>query len=485
MKTIRLAQTYKGLREKSLWRLLAAHDAPSIVAILQVHFMGDEKSIPASALHERVERDLEVLRSVGEDFSKTAQQYVMDWVRSGYLERRFPEGSNEEQYQLSASTVSAIRFISNVVEPRSAATESRLSTVIHELIRLAEESDPNPESRIKSLEQERDKINREIEAIQKGEVKSIPEDRALERIREVVTLADELTADFRHVRERFDGLNRDLREKLLNHEGNRGEVLEQLFSGVDVISESDEGRTFAAFWRHLTDPDQSFLLETSIDQILTRPFSAKIPVTQRRFLLRMTRNLLNEGTDVHKTLQYFARSLKHFVQSQEYLEHRRLTHLIRQAQQQAIQLKDTVPGHSPVGYTLQLTTSRLSSYSQWSLYDPSLHTVSDEMREGEGAPFDLNSISSWVALSEIDFRALKKNIVELLSETSQASIGELLCRFPAKQGLGSLVGYLTLGDKHGVKVEGKELVTWRGMDSVDRSAYIPTIHFLREKIHEL
>lgn len=480
-----MATTYNGLREKSLWRLLAANDAPWIIAILQVHFTQEEKSLAASVFHERVERDLETFRTLGEEFNKSAQLYAMDWVRSGFLERRFPEGSSEERYELSAASVSAIRFISNIVEPRSAATESRLSTVIHELIRLAEESDPNPDSRVKSLELEREKIDREIALLKKGEIKAISEDRALERIREIVTLADELTADFRNVRDRFEGLNRELREKLLNQEGNRGEVLNQLFFGVDIISESEEGRTFSAFWRYLTDPEQSLMLETSIDQILSREFSTKLTIHQRRFLLKMTKNLLNEGSHVHTTLQFFARSLKNYVQSREYLEHRRLNQLIKQAQNQAIQIKEKVSPQDEINFVLQLTTSKIFSYSQWKLYDPALHTVSVEMQTGEAAQFDLELIRSWVTLSEIDFRSLKENITSILNETSQASISEIMARFPAKQGLGTLVGYLTLADRFGVKGEGKEQIMWRGLDSIERTALIPTKFFIKERLHEL
>jgi len=41
-------------------------------------------------------------------------------------------------------------------------------------------------------------------------------------------------------------------------------VLDALFAGVDVIGESDAGKTFAAFWRLLTDPEQSATLEKRI-----------------------------------------------------------------------------------------------------------------------------------------------------------------------------------------------------------------------------
>ncbi len=75
----------------------------------------------------------------------------------------------------------------------------------------------------------RNRIDREIAALRGGVVHTLPADRALERAREVIRLADELAGDFRRVRDDFDRLNRSLRQSLVENDGSRGEVLEQLF----------------------------------------------------------------------------------------------------------------------------------------------------------------------------------------------------------------------------------------------------------------
>jgi len=54
---------------------------------------------------------------------------------------------------------------------------------------------------------------------------------------EIIALADDLAGDFRRVRDRFEQLNRDLRERLMDNDASRGEVLEALFAGVDVIAD--------------------------------------------------------------------------------------------------------------------------------------------------------------------------------------------------------------------------------------------------------
>jgi Protein of unknown function (DUF3375) len=476
---------YRRMRAQPLWRLLASANGPTVIGLLQSHLYEKERRLPASILFERLTRDLEELRAQGDDFPQTAQAYVANWLGDGYLERRFPPGATEEEYELSTATVEAIRFLSAIAEPHSAATESRLSLVIQALVGLAEDTDTDKYRRIDRLLAEQARIDKEIEAIQKGQMRVLPRDTALERTREIITLADDLTGDFRRVRDQFELLNRELRERIMDSEGNRGEVLDSLFAGIDLIAESEAGRTFSAFWRLLTDPEQAAMLEESLDGVMSREFVSGLDMRERRFLLRLTRNLLEQGGVVHEVLQTFARSLKNFVQSREYLEQRRVNQLLKEAQRAALGIKNEVKATESLEYSLELTSSRLRSLSQWVLFDPSLQAAPDEMREGAPPPIDLESVSELVAQSEIDFRTLKEHVRSLLKQRDQASIGDVLEHFPASQGLGSVVGLLALGSRHGIKGDSVETVAWVGEDDQGRRARIPKIFFLKDRINEL
>ena len=247
MKGDQAIATYRRLREQALWRLLASDNGPVVVGLLQTHLLEGSRSLPASVLYERLGRSLEDLRAQGQHLPQTAQAYIADWLGAGYLERRFPPGASEEEYELSSAAEGAIRFVSSLADPRTAATESRLAVVMQQLVRLAEQTDNNPETRIATLLAERERIDEQIEAIRQGRLPSLADPRALERAREIISLADDLTGDFRRVRDQFEALNRDLRERIMDDDASRGEVLESLFAGVDLIADSEAGRTFAAF----------------------------------------------------------------------------------------------------------------------------------------------------------------------------------------------------------------------------------------------
>jgi hypothetical protein len=486
MKTYSRLATYQRLRQQPQWRLLAADHAPAVLALLGGLLLEGERTLPASMLHERLARELDELRLRGMDLPRTAQAYVADWLSAGWLERRFPEGGSEEVYELSTQAIAALRWAQGLDGGRSAATESRLALVIQQLAQLAAQTDRDVESRLRNLHAERERLDRQIAAVAAGQVDVLEESRALERAREVIALADELSEDFRQVRDEFQRLNREFRERVIEDEGQRGEVLEALFAGVDLIAQSEAGRSFEAFWRLLTDAEQSAQLEAAIDAVLTRDFASGMSRRERSFLLQLTRTLLDRGGHVHEVFQHFARSLKSFVQSREYLEQRRLSRLLKQAQAEALALRDRVRAEQECGFVLRLSSSRLRSLSQWRLHDPRARAVETRVQRGAGAQVSLESVSKLVAQSEIDFRTLRGHVVALLDALGQCSIGAVLERYPAEQGLGSVVGYLTLGSRHGFVSPGQsEVVSWSGQDGQTRRAAIPLVHFVREKRHEL
>lgn len=485
MKALRGAAALRNLREQPLWRLFAATKAPAVIAILQSLFADTEKVLPSSVLHERLTRDLESLRSAGEDLPQTPQAYVAEWLNQGWLTRRFPAGASEEEYELSADTLTALRFVIGLLKPRTTATESRLSVVIHQLSRLADETNSSPSARLAALHAERDRIDRAIAEVQRVGVTTLPNDRAIERAREVIALAQELASDFRSVRDEFERLNRGLRQSLMENEGSRGDVLEQLFAGVDLIGESDAGRTFNAFWRLLTDSEQAATLRESLDDVASRSFARELESHERKFLLGLTGALLNEGRGVHDVLQHFARSLKSFVQSREFLEHRRLHGLLKEATQAGLAAKNMVRPNEQVDFELMQSSSRIRSVSQWVLFDPAQRVTDSSMLEAEPSDLDLETVSELVRQSEIDFRTLKQHVRSVLERQSQATIGQVLAEFPAEQGLGSIVGYVALGAKHGEITEGSEVVKWQGEDAAQRRAKVPAIYFMRERYLEL
>lgn len=255
-------------------------------------------------------------------------------------------------------------------------------------------------------------------------------------------------------------------------------MLEELFAGVDHIAESEAGKTFKAFWVLLTDIKQSAGLDDAIGQIMGRKFAQSLTREERKFLSGMTRVLMARASDVQETLQFFARSLKQYVTNREYLEHRRFTELLKEAQLLARDIKNDVSPHTKIGFNLDLTSVKFSSVAQMLLYDPAYHQVDTGIMMGRLPKLSLDAVGSMVANSEINMKELERNIVGMTDLTGQATIKDILDKYPAQQGLGSIVGYLFTATRHGeVSPEGEETISWTGADGEERRARIPLVYF--------
>jgi hypothetical protein len=456
---------------------LSAEHAPAVMALIRAHLLDGPRRLPASLLVERIGRDLERFRAEGWDLPQPASAYLADWLAAGWLERSL-SADGEEEYEASAAAAQAIRFAQELTAQRTVATESRLGLVIGQLVQLAEETEPDPALRAARLLRERERIEARIAAVRAGQLAPLPADRALERLREILSLSDELASDFRRVRDDFRTLNRELRERIVDNDGSRGDVLDAVFADVDLIADSDAGKTFRAFWRLLTDPQQSGELEAALEAVLGRDFALGMQRRERHDLSGLTGTLLERGGEVHDVLYQFARGLKQFVQSREYREQRRMSTLVKTAQRRSLAVKDRLRAQQPIGRDLTLSSARLRSVSQLRLHDPSLDAVAAGIDAAAESVIGLEAIAELVAQSEIDFRTLQEHIAALLAARGQVTVAELLREYPAEQGLGTVVGYLALGVRDGIVAEGADRVSWRGRDGIERAARIPRIYFV-------
>lgn len=160
--------------------LLRSQNAPVAVAILGEHLAGERRQMPAADLFEAVEADLTELRDTGQfDLPQTAVQYVRSWLTQGFLIRRSGE-TREEVYALSDGALGAIRFIQELGTPRTSVTESRLSTIVDRVHRLAVDTDPDITRRVEALRQERRKLDERIAALEVGEIDTMPQHAAAE-----------------------------------------------------------------------------------------------------------------------------------------------------------------------------------------------------------------------------------------------------------------------------------------------------------------
>ncbi|WP_431103006.1 DUF3375 domain-containing protein [Roseateles noduli] len=480
-----LYEDLRARRDEPAWRLLAAMQSPAICSCLKTLFAAD-RNLATSAFHERLHRQLELVRRAGADLPKAAHEYAADWLAEGWLRRDFPAGATEEVFELTAATTDVFRYLDRLSRPRATATESRLTSVVQLLQSLAEETDENPRTRLANLQAERSRLDEEIEAVRSGKVVQLPSERAIERAREILAQADELFGDFGRVQELLAQVNLQLRRELVENDGARGNTLERIFSGIDIIKQTEAGRAFDAFWRLLVDPAASSKFEAALAQVLVRPFLGSLEATERRSLSKLKSRMVEQAANVHAVQASFASGLQTFVRSREYREQRRLIAVLRDSMKSAIAAAEEIRPNQKIDFFLMRTSAAVRSASQWQLHDPAEHAVNASMNEIEVSDARLEDIEELVQRSEIDMRALKRSLIDAFSSgADHLSIAQILELHPAEQGLGSVVGYMQLATKHAHPTDRRELVRWEGSDGLWRRADAPLFYFPKECVNEL
>ncbi|MBG6191331.1 hypothetical protein IWX64_002291 [Arthrobacter sp. CAN_A212] len=480
MSTLSAAYAAERLfKDHPAWALLRGRNAAAAVALLGAHLAGDSRRRPAPELFDLIEDDLQNLRDHGFDLPQTSQAYCSEWRTEGILIRRASEEARGETFELSQGALTAIQFVSQLAEPRQAVTESRLSSIFSSLRQLAQDTDPSSASRLDALRAEQERLAAEIERVQAGDFEVLDTGRALERVKELLLLADEIPSDFSRVRAELELINRNLRERLISQQGSRGTVLEDIFRGVDHLSESDAGRSFNGFFSLILDPEQSAEFEVSVGNVLDRDFAGELTPRQTRFLRRLLPSLQDSSGEIHEVMTNLSRSLRRFVQSQELEEDRKINSLLRDTLREGVELSRTVRVWQSTSLDLDLTSMPLGSISAFSLHNPADSETVAGIVTREPEPVDLRELRALARASEIDMKELVSNVNAVFDRRGAATIADILDARPATQGVASVVGLLVLAEAQGRLLDGDEPVTWHSSQGIARYGVVPRYLFTR------
>ena len=465
--------------------MLAAEHAPLIGSFLHRAFIVPNVRVMAQAdLAEALEDTLFGLRErLGNQvFPKSAPDYLNDWAANekGWLRKFYPAGSDEPHFDLTPATERALAWLTSLTERAFVGTESRLLTLFELLKQMSEGSETNPETRLKELHRRRDDIDAEIALVLSGDMPLLDDTALKERFQQFTGLARELLTDFREVEHNFRGLDRRVRERIALWDGAKGALLEEIMGERDAIADSDQGKSFRAFWDFLMSQSRQEELTQLLERVLQLPPVAALSPDLR--LKRVHYDWLEAGEQAQRTVAQLSQQLRRFLDDQAWLENRRIMDILRGIEARALALRDTAPaGHfmllDDLAPSLELPMER-------PLYTPPIKTViANVALEAGEADMDAAALFSQV---RVDKAALSSHIRQSLQTRAQISLAELLQTRPLEQGLGELVAYLQLASEAPNSVVDEstlEAVEWRAQDGsndpVTRRARLPRVIFVR------
>ncbi|MEI8573188.1 DUF3375 domain-containing protein [Methylomonas sp. LW13] len=467
------------------WRLLNSPHAPLVAGFLnRVFVIPNQRLIAQADLAEALEDELFGLREqFGNDiFPKSALDYLSDWAGNdkGWLRKFYRQGSDEPYFDLTPPTERAIAWLGSLTERSFVGTESRLLTLFELLKQISAGSETDPETRIAELRKRRADIDAEIARAEAGELALLDDTALKDRFLQFTALARELLGDFREVEHNFRGLDRRVRERIALWEGGKGELLQDIMGERDAIADSDQGRSFRAFWDFLMSSRRQEELSALLEKVL-----ALQPVAELRPEARLRRvhyDWLEAGEHTQRTVAELSRQLRRFLDDQVWLENRRIMEILHGIEAKALSLRESQPAGEVMAIGEAAADIELPMERPLHIpaVKPRIDSIVPETGDGD---LDAAALFSQIV---IDKAQLARHIRHALQDKTQITLAELCRSRPLQHGLAELVSYLQLGGdsfKTTVDEGVEDVIVWQTTDGegreVSKQARLPRVIFVR------
>lgn len=478
MQALAQISKYEELRKKPAWTILAADSAPEILGVLQCLLFDQERRLKESVMIEKVTKIFNERQT--QTFTREmAVDKLGQWRKAGYLSRNFSENDDEPHYELTPGAFDAISYVSSLTQERVAPTTSRLELLIYAVKKLVDDTDADVAKRLERLNREKQAIDQKIQSVREGNIE-LPSDLIIRsQIQDILSILEGLDGDFLRVRDRFTKLSNNIQASLLSEEDSVDTVLSEVFKGYDAIQQSEEGKTFESFYRFLVREMSAREMDALLEELETRSFWDALQHKDAEALQTIVKHLNARSRDTLYVMRRLASGLRQLVQNRGYVENRRLKQLLTKARLLSVQaVQEGAVGISDDILIKEGTSVKINSPASRQLYDPSESRTEAEVELSIPVEIDEVSLAAKLMASEIDFGYLKETIAACLKEQSSVTVGQILEKFPAKQGLGTIVGYMRLAYSEADCIENKtEFVQWQDRLGEDRGAEIPLFVF--------
>ena len=461
------------------WRLLRADNAPLIISFLEQAFViPNQRSLEQTSLASKLDDLIYSLhQSLGQTiFPRAASAYLDDWAdnSNGWLRKFYSPGSDEAHYELTAATEKAIEWLSGLSKRQFVGTESRLLTIFDLLHQVVDGSETDPETRIAELEKRKEKLDIEIAKIKDGQIDLMDETQVRERFIAISDSADRLLTDFREIEQNFRDLDREVRERIATWEEGKGALLEEFFGERDAIADSDQGRSFHAFWEFLMSPSRQDELSSLLHQVFEMPPVQSLEPDRR--LLRIHYEWLKAGESAQRTVARLSEQLRRYLDDQAWLENKRIMNLLRDIEAKALNLRQQPPDKDIIGLDdVQLS---LNLPLDRPLYSPPLKPRIDTKILVEGVSD--NDADVLFNQNYVNKSRLQESLRMALRKQTQISLRELIQQYPLQHGLAELVTWLELATSNKRCVfdeKQNQLISWYDENGIYRRASVPLIIF--------
>ena len=430
-------------------RLLRSRNAPLVLCFLQESFKTGNYApvVSGDKLTDLLANFLETwqtgddegdLPTLGLPYEDQAAQLLKKWVRDGYL-TLYADEHGADQHTLTPELESVLDWVHSLLDKAAfVGTESRFLDIMHKLRELVQNSADDWRTKVAELEKQRSDLDKQIRELKLTKtVATVYDDvQITERYQNVSGLARSLLRDFREVESNFRAITQQIYQQQSAAGHTKGSLLSLALDALDALRDTAQGRSFEAFYQHLTDPRQKAELDALVRQVLEL-LQARGLVAGDGFLRKIRFYLHGEGQKVNDSFHALARKLEKIVSEKNLRDRRRSLALIQDLRRLAFEVMDAPPDEA-VFLEIDGRAEYLSSEPELRLAERESGIVARQLAvaQQEEADFEL-----LVNTRVVDKAVLLANIDQLLRGRPQVSLRQVVDAYALQHGLAELLTY--------------------------------------------
>jgi uncharacterized protein (UPF0335 family) len=436
-------------------KMLRSNNAALIISFLQEQFKEkNEQPISNVILVQKLadylddlnyqdEEDVD-LNNMGLDSIDKAKRYIEQWSdeKNRYLNLYTDENTKDEMNIPTKHTSRVFQIMDILKERKFIGTESKFKDIFNKLRELINNSIDDPVKKIERLEKRKAEIEDEIRTIKREQtVKTFENYQIKSRFDDITKLTNELIGDFREVEENFKIIVRSIIEKQADNSLSKGKLLQYTFDSLGELQQTDQGKSFYAFWNFLLDDNSQDELKMLVDGVYEILEDRGIEYNEK-FLRKIKTILHLSGRKVWDSNNLLADKLTRIIAEKDLEERKKTKETINEIRQLALKMIDKTPtfssfidieGNADIDLPLERKLGEEQIISEFTEQPQSAENI-----------LDYASMNSLVDTKHINRKELLNNVETILNTKEVVVLSEILDNYPISKGLAEILGYISL-----------------------------------------
>ena len=451
-------KTKNLLRNSSAFKLFRKEYASFIISFLYTEFkLNDQLTVESEEFARDLADTIEEYKSeniLENELVLSPEHYINEWANDGFIRKFYDDSKLEFYIEITPEIESVFKWVHEVDKIEMGeviGTRSRFLNIFHLLKELVDDTVVTSADKIKILENQKRKIEEEIERLKSGgNVKKLDEREFGEQFRLALKEATELVSDFRQIERNFSDITKQAQSNYMNQITTKGAVLGYVLNADEELMNSEQGKSFKAFWQFLLSPAKQDEFERIVDTLYKREDIRSIDEGQ--FLKKLKKLLLDSGRKVNRATDKMADQIRKALSDKSLQENKRIKDIISEIKSLFLK-KQTNLGSKEEFYSLEsfpeiylpIERPLWEKKDKGLRIDPALELANDQI-----SPEIMELL---LRQNSINLEELFSNIDSFLKYKPKVELKEVIEKYPLKKGLEELVTYVWIAsnrDQHSV-----------------------------------